>query len=134
MGIDYGDKRIGVAFTDLLGLTCSAYDVIKNDSLDKSLSLLANLAKEMSVDEIIIGLPLNMQGEENERTFVTRQFAEKLQKLTNLPVRFQDERLSSYEAEEILKKSKVKWEDRKKVIDKISAQIILQSYLNSKKE
>lgn len=133
MGIDYGDKRIGIAFTDLLCVTCSAYDVLKNDDKQKSLEFLAKLAKEKEVDEIIIGLPLNMQGEENERTLVTREFGEKLSNLTGLKVVYEDERLTSVEADEILIQKKIKWEKRKELIDMVSAELILQSYLNNKK-
>lgn len=134
MGIDYGDKRIGVAFTDLLCVISTAYDVIKNESEQKSLEILTRLAKEKEVDEIIIGLPLNMQGEENERTKITREFGEKLSNYSLLPVVYEDERLTSVEAEEMLKERKLKWEKRKEVIDMISAQLILQSYLANNKK
>lgn len=134
MGIDYGDKRIGIAFSDLLCVISTAYDIIKNDDKQKTLEVLANLAKEREVDEIIIGLPLNMQGEENERTQVTREFGEKLKNLTNLEVKYEDERLSSVEAEEILKEAGLGWEERKKLIDKFAAQVILQSYLDNNKK
>lgn len=133
MGIDYGDKRIGIAFTDLLGLISSAYDVYENKNTETSLSYLSELAKEKNVDEIVIGLPLSMDGSENERTAVTKSFGEKLSKLSGVKVVYEDERLSSYEAEEILKEAKLPWEKRKQILDKVSAQVILQSYLNNKK-
>ena len=133
MGIDYGDKRIGIAFTDLLGLISSAYDVYENKNTETSLSYLSELAKEKNVDEIVIGLPLSMDGSENERTAVTKSFGEKLSNLSGIKVVYEDERLSSYEAEEILKEAKLPWEKRKQILDKISAQVILQSYLNNKK-
>lgn len=134
MGIDYGDKRIGIAFSDLLCVISSAYDVIKNDDEQKSLKILADLAKVKEVDEIIIGLPLNMQGEENERTKVTREFGEELSKLTGLVVKYEDERLSSVEADEILADAGYSWEERKKLIDKVAAEVILQSYLDNNKK
>ncbi len=133
MGIDYGDKRIGIAFTDLLGLISSAYDVYENKNTETSLSYLSELAKEKNVDEIVIGLPLSMDGSENERTAVTKSFGENLSKLSGIKVVYEDERLSSYEAEEILKEAKLPWEKRKQILDKVSAQVILQSYLNNKK-
>lgn len=133
MGIDYGDKRIGIAFTDLLGLISSAYDVYENKNTETSLSYLSELAKEKNVDEIVIGLPLSMDGSENERTTVTKSFGEKLSNLSGIKVVYEDERLSSYEAEEILKEAKLPWEKRKQILDKVSAQVILQSYLNNKK-
>lgn len=134
MGIDYGDKRIGIAFTDLLCLTCSPFEVYQNNDREKALDYLVKLAREKDVDEIVIGLPLNMQGEENERTQVTREFGKELSERSGLPVFYEDERLSSVEADEMLIERKMKWEDRKKIIDMISAQVILQSYLNNKKK
>lgn len=132
MGIDYGDKRIGVAFSDLLGMLASPYEVYQNNDQKSSLEHLIKLCKEKEVDEIIIGYPLNMQGEENERTKLTKEFGEKLKKLSGLPVYYQDERLSSFEAEELLKAKGMNWEKRKEVLDMFSAQIILQDYLNNK--
>ena len=133
MGIDYGDKRIGIAFSDLLGMLSSAFDVLQNESESSSLEKLSNLAKEKDVDLIVMGLPLNMQGEENERTKITRDFGSKLSSLSGIKVVYEDERLSSVEAEELLIEHKIRWEDRKKLIDKYSAQVILQSYLDNNK-
>ena len=133
MGLDYGDRRIGIAFSDLLGVIASAYDVYKNVDQDSSIKYLTKLAKEKEVDEIIIGLPLNMQGEENERTLVTREFGKKLSDFSGISVVYEDERLTSVEADEILKEAGMNWEKRKELVDKVSAELILQSYLNNKK-
>lgn len=133
MGIDYGDKRIGIAMTDLLCMFASAFEVYQNKDMEKSVEYIAKLAHDNDVDEIVIGLPLNMQGEENERTLVTREFGEKLSNLTGLKVVYEDERLTSVEADEILIQKKIKWEKRKELIDMVSAELILQSYLNNKK-
>ena len=134
MGIDYGDKRIGIAFSDLLGMISSAYQVLQNKDEQSSLQFLSKLAKEKEVDLIVMGLPLNMQGQENERTIITRDFGEKLSRMSGLKVVYEDERLSSVEADEILIGQKMKWEDRKKFIDMFSAQVILQSYLDNKRK
>lgn len=134
MGIDYGDKRIGIAFTDLLCVLANPYEVYKNVDEEQTLQHIKDLAKEMQVSEIILGLPLNMDGTEGERTCVTKQFGNKLAEFTNLPIIYVDERLSSYEAEEMLKDQGVKsWEKRKEMLDMVSAQVILQTYLNAKK-
>ena len=133
MGIDYGDRRIGIAMTDLLCMIASAYEMYQNDDIEKSVEYISKLAHDNSVDEIIVGLPLNMEGEENERTKVTRTFGEKLAKKSGLPVTYEDERLSSVEAEEILKKFEKDWQKRKAKLDMYSAQVILQSYLDSNK-
>ena len=133
MGIDYGDVRIGIAFTDLLCTISSPYEVYKTRSEEEDLKYLADLAKKQETDEIVFGLPLNMDGTEGERAEVTRNFAGKLSEISGLPVSFVDERLTSVEAEDILISAGVRREKRKEMIDKISAQLILQSYLNRKK-
>ena len=86
--------------------------------------------KKYNVDGIAMGLPLNMDGTEGERALIHREFGEKLEKLSNVKVSFIDERLTSAEAEEILISSGVRREKRKELIDKIAAQIILQTYMN----
>ncbi len=130
MGIDYGDRRIGVAMTDALCIISSPYEVFENHSQEQSLEHLNKLIKEFNVDEVAMGLPLNMDGSEGERAKIHREFGEKLASLSGVKVEYVDERLTSAEAEEILIQSKVRREKRKELIDKISAQIILQTYLN----
>lgn len=131
MGIDYGDKRIGIALTDALCIISSPYEVYKNIGEEDSLNHLLKIIKENSVNDIAMGLPLNMDGSEGERAKIHREFGEKLEKLSGVKVHFVDERLTSAEAEEILISSGVRREKRKELIDKISAQIILQTYINS---
>ncbi len=134
MGIDYGDKRIGIAFTDFLLTIASPYEVYKTVNEEEDLKYLATLAQKQEADEIVFGLPLNMDGTEGERAEVTRAFGEKLGNLSGLKVAYVDERLTSLEAEEILISAGIKWEKRKELIDKISAQLILESYLNQNKK
>lgn len=131
MGIDYGDKRIGIALTDALCIISSPYEVYKNIGEEDALNHLLKIIKENSVNDIAMGLPLNMDGSEGERAKIHREFGEKLEKLSGVKVHFVDERLTSAEAEEILISSGVRREKRKELIDKISAQIILQTYINS---
>ena len=133
MGIDYGDVRIGIAFTDFLCTIASPYEVYKTIDEEKDLEYLCKLAKQQETDEIVIGLPLNMDGTEGERAEITRAFGQKLANKSGLKVVFIDERLTSMEAEEILISAGVRREKRKELIDKISAQLILQSYLSQNK-
>ena len=133
MGVDYGDKRIGVALTDALCIISSPYEVFQNLSPEQSLQHLNDLIKQFNVDEVAMGLPLNMDGSEGERAKLHREIGQKLSELSGVKVAFVDERLTSAEAEEILVESKVRREKRKELIDKISAQIILQTYLNQTK-
>ncbi len=130
MGIDFGKARIGVAFTDLSGTICSADHIYKSRGEEKDLAYFANLIKEKSVDFVVLGLPLKTDGSESEMCQVVRDFAQKLCSACGVEVAFQDERYTSFEAEEYLKEAGIKWEKRKELLDKISAQIILQNYLD----
>ena len=133
MGIDYGDKRIGIAMTDALCIISSPFEVYKNIGEEDAISHIAKLVKDYNVDEIAMGLPLNMDGTEGERALIHKAFGEKLENASGAKVHFVDERLTSAEAEEILISSGVRREKRKELIDKISAQIILQTYIDSHK-
>lgn len=132
MGIDYGDKRIGVALSDLLCIISSPYEVFINKGEEESLKHLDKIIKENDVDEIAMGLPLNMDGSEGERARLHREFGQKLSDFSGVIVHFVDERLTSAEAEEILISSGVRREKRKELIDKLSAQIILQTFIDNK--
>ena len=133
MGIDYGDARIGIALTDPLNIICSPFEVYKNVGREDALTHIDMLIKEYDVDEVALGLPLNMDGSEGERAKLHREFGETLATFSNVKVHYIDERLTSAEAEEILIASRVRREKRKDIIDKIAAQLILQSFINSKK-
>jgi len=130
MALDYGEVRIGIAFSDLLCIIASGYETYTRKDLDKDLTYLDSLAKEKEVDTIVLGLPINMDGTEGERAIATRTFGEQLKEKTGLPVVYLDERLTSVSAERLLISADVRRENRKKVIDKVSATIILQDYLD----
>ena len=130
MGLDFGKARIGVAFSDLSSTIASADHVRKSQGEENDLNYFANLIKEKSVDKVVFGLPLKTDGTESEMSLIVRSFAEKLEKVSGVQVCFQDERLTSFEAEEYLTEAGIKWEKRKELLDKVSAQIILQNYLD----
>lgn len=130
MALDYGEVRIGIAFSDLLNIIANGYETYTRRTLDKDLEYLSTLAKDREVDTIVMGLPINMDGTEGERALATREFADKLHEISGLPIAFIDERLTSVSAERMLIEADVRRENRKKVIDKVSATIILQSYLD----
>ena len=131
--MDYGDVRIGIAFSDLLQVVASPYDTYTRVNIEADIVFFKNLAKSQDVELIVIGLPYNMDGSVGERILVTKKFGGLLSKELDLPVVYVDERLSSVEAEEVLAQAHVPAIKRKGLIDKISASIILQSYLNTKK-
>lgn len=131
MALDYGEVRIGVAFSDMLNIIANGYETYTRREEEEDLKYLTNLANEKEVDEIIFGLPINMDGSEGERALATREFARKLGEMSHKKIKFMDERLTSVSAEKLLIEANVRRENRKKVIDKISATIILQNYLDS---
>ena len=133
MGVDYGDRRIGIAMTDALCIISSPFEVYKNVGEEDALNHLVDLIRKYDVDAVAMGLPINMDGTEGERAAIHRDFGEKLEKLSGVKVNYVDERLTSAEAEEILISSGVRREKRKELIDKISAQIILQTYIDNLK-
>ncbi len=131
MGIDYGKVRIGIALTDLLKTIASPYEVYKSVSLQKDVEYFVKLVKEKEVEKIVLGLPLNMDGSEGERAKRTRIFGEMLEKACSVPIVYQDERLSSVEAENYLLDGDVRRDKRKNLIDKVAATIILEDYLRT---
>ena len=130
MALDYGEVRIGIAFSDMLNIIANGYETYTRKDLETDLNYLSKLCKEKEVDTIVFGLPINMDGTEGERVVATREFAEKLKEKTNLTIKFLDERLTSVSAEKLLIEADIRREKRKQVIDKISATIILQNYLD----
>ena len=129
MGIDYGSVRIGIALSDPMRIISSPFETYlrKNEAAD--VDYLLNIVKQHDIKTIVFGLPLNMDGTESETSKKVKSFAELIKEKCDCEIIFQDERLSSYEAEEILINSNVKREKRKQLIDKIAAQIILQTYI-----
>lgn len=129
IGIDYGDVRIGIACSDLLRIIASPYETYKRLGDDRDFEYIAKLAIEKEADTIVVGVPYSMDGTESEQTKKTKAFIEKLKSFTDCKIVEIDERLSSWAAEQMLLEGDVRREDRKKVIDKVAASIILDSYL-----
>ncbi|MFA8439995.1 Holliday junction resolvase RuvX [Pueribacillus sp. YX66] len=133
MGLDLGTKTIGVAISDELGWTAQGIETVtRNKDIEKDLERLDYLIKEHNVSEIVLGYPKNMNGTVGERGQASEQFAELLKSRFQLPVHLWDERLTTVAAEKMLLDADVSRKKRKKVIDKLAAVIILQSYLDSR--
>lgn len=130
MGIDFGLARIGIALSDDTKFLASPYLTFKRKTEQEDLTYFINLINEKKVDEIVCGLPYNMQGEEQEIAHKTREFMQKIQDLTNIKIEFVDERLSSAMAEEMLRETEKDWKKRKEKLDAVAASIILQDYLD----
>ena len=133
LGLDFGSKTVGVAVSDGLLLTAQGVETIerKDESkLRKTCARIEELIAEYEVTEIVLGLPKNMNNTEGERVEKTKAFGEMLERRTGLPVHYWDERLTTVAAEQILIESGVRRENRKAVIDKVAAGLILQGYLD----
>ena len=130
MGIDFGLARIGIALSDETKFLASPYSTYRRKNENEDLTYFVDLIKSQKVDEIVCGLPLNMQGEEQEIASLTRDFMSKLSSMVNIKVKFVDERMSSIMADDLLKKTEKDWKKRKEKLDSVSASIILQDYLD----
>ena len=131
MALDLGDSRIGIAFSDKMNIIANGYETYNRKSLKEDFEYISTLISKNDVDEVVIGLPINMDGTEGERVALAREFGNKLSEyIPNKKINYIDERLTPVSAEKVLLEADVSREKRKKVIDKIAATIILQSYLD----
>ncbi|MGG4342901.1 Holliday junction resolvase RuvX [Paenibacillus lautus] len=133
MGLDYGDRRIGVAISDVFGWTAQGVEVIERRRDEGELDRIAALVKDNEVGEIVVGLPKNMNGTIGPRSEICMEFASTLRESLSLPVHLWDERLSTVSAERTLLEADVSRKKRKQVVDKMAASLILQNYLDSKR-
>ncbi len=133
IGIDYGDARVGIAVSDETGFLASAVCTINVSGMRDACKKTVNKIKELNGTAIVLGLPKNMDGSESFRVEKTRAFAEMLRSELDLEIIYVDERLSTVQAYTYLNITDFNGKKRKKVIDALSAQIILQSYLDMKK-
>lgn len=132
--MDVGDVRIGVAVSDLLGIIANPLETYtRKGDITRDVNYIVQLAKAHEVSLFVSGLPLGLNGLENEQTRKTREFVDALTAATDIPVKFMDERFTTLSAERVLIEGNVRRENRKKVIDKVAATIILQNYLDSKR-
>ena len=133
LGLDFVSKTVGVAVSDGLLLTAQGVETIERkdeNKLRKTCARIEELIAEYELTEIVLGLPKNMNNTEGERVEKTKAFGEMLERRTGLPVHYWDERLTTVAAEQILMESGVRRENRKAVIDKVAAGLILQGYLD----
>jgi len=131
MGLDVGDKRIGIALSDLMGWTAQGLKTLERRNTKDDLKELEKIANENQVHKIVVGLPINMNGTLGPQSEKVQKFAEALKNRTNLEMIYWDERLSTVAAERSLIQADVRRKKRKTVIDKVAATYILQNYLDS---
>lgn len=136
MGLDFGSKTVGVAVSDALLLTAQGVEIIRRNEenkLRRTLARIEELIVEYEVEELVLGLPKHMNGTEGVRVELTREFKEKLERRTGLPVTLWDERLTTVSADRTMIEAGIRRENRKDYVDMLAAVFILQGYLDSRK-
>jgi len=133
LGLDVGNRRIGVAVSDELGLTAQpVLTLVRKSSRKEDLRSLARLCRRFSVSGVVVGNPLHLDGSSSAQSDKTRAFSAELGELTGLPVHLWDERLTTHEAHQVLYKARHKRQEHKRVVDQVAAVMILQSFLDEK--
>ena len=129
LGLDIGDARTGVAISDELGIAAHPLCTIQRKSRKAVLAEIQKLVTAHKVEQIVVGLPLQLDGETGTQAKKVKRFAEKLAQQVNLPIAFWDESFTTFEAAQILRGAKKRRKKRKQVIDQVAAVLILEGYL-----
>ena len=129
MGVDFGDARTGIAVSDLLCSLVGTTTVIHSRNMEKTIAQISAMAKDSDIGEIVVGLPKNMDGTEGVRAELCREFAQKLEEATGLPIHMWDERRTTVEAHNILSQHNYHGKKRKETVDAVAASLILEGYL-----
>lgn len=132
LGLDLGSKTLGIAISDLTGMIATILTTLnfKNENYDELIEKLLPIIKENNIDKIVLGYPKNMDNSIGKRAEITLEFKEKLETISGLEIVLQDERLTSVISNQVMIMADVSRKKRKKKVDGIAAQLILQSYLD----
>ncbi len=130
LALDLGKKRIGLALSDPLGITAQGLETLQRTNIRQDMAALAQLIEKHEVTLLLMGHPLHMSGDESRQSEYTREFADRLAAYTGIEVRLWDERLTSREAERVLRESGISIEKRARAVDRLAAVILLESYLD----
>ncbi|MFH1189969.1 MAG: Holliday junction resolvase RuvX [Candidatus Omnitrophota bacterium] len=133
LGIDFGTKRIGIALSDELFITAQGADTIRRTALEADLEAISKIVKENGVIEIIVGLPISMDGTHSRKTEEVLEFVGALEKAVDVPVKTWDERLTTVQADRAMMEAGLNGFKRRRLADKVASGFILQSYLDSRK-
>ena len=134
LALDVGKKRIGLALSDELGITAQGLETLQRTTIREDIARLVQLSADRNVFLFVIGLPLHMSGDESRQATYTRDFAARLESATGLPVKFWDERMTTIQAERVLRESGISIEKRAKAVDRLAAVILLESYLDAQQQ
>lgn len=133
MGLDVGEKTIGVAVSDALGWTAQGVGVVERSTTDRDFASLQTVVADYDVEQIVVGLPKNMDGTIGPRAKLCQTFAKEAEHRLKLPVTLWDERLTTVAAERTLLSADISRKRRKRVIDKLAATLILQAFLDAQR-
>ena len=133
LGLDVGARRIGVAVSDPLGITAQGLETLQRRNKRQDLAALERVIRDYAVREIVVGLPLRMSGAEGTQSEKMQVFAEELRKRFRLPVHLWDERLTSAEANRLLRETELSIEKRAKAVDRMAAVLILQGWMEGRR-
>ena len=133
LGVDYGEARTGLAYSDALGLYAVGMGHIKSYDMEKAAADIAAKAIEIGAQTIVIGKPVNMNGTFGEKVEKVEKLGELIQSHTQIPIAFFDERMTTVRAHQILQESGVRAKNRKQIIDSLAAELILQGYMDMKR-
>lgn len=134
LGLDVGSRRIGVAVSDPLGITAQGLETLQRRNKREDLAALQRIIRDLEVREIVVGLPLCMSGEEGTQSDKMQAFAEDLRKRFHIPVHLWDERLTSAEANRLLRETELSIEKRAKAVDRMAAVLILQGWMENRRK
>jgi len=129
MSLDVGTKRIGIAVSDEMGITANGIETLKRTETKNDILKLKNLTSELKIEKMVIGIPYNTDGTVSKNGEIIKKFSNKIEKELSLPIVFINETFTTADAEKYLLEANMSRKKRKKVIDKLSAVIILQEYL-----
>jgi putative Holliday junction resolvase len=132
LAIDYGARRMGLAVSDPLGITAQGIETLERKNKRRDFARLEQVVRDYKVHEIVLGYPLRMSGESGPQSDKVAAFAEELRKAFNLPVHLWDERLTSAQANRVLREAELSIEKRARAVDRMAAVLILQSYLQAR--
>jgi putative Holliday junction resolvase len=131
LALDVGKRRIGLAISDGLGITAQGLPTLQRTTVREDLANLAELSHDRDVTLFLVGEPLHMSGDKSRQAQYIRDFAERLTERTGIPVQFWDERLTTVQAQRVLRESGISIEKRAKAVDRLAAVILLESFLDS---
>ena len=134
LALDLGKRRIGLALSDELGITAQGLETLHRTRLREDLEKLKQLIRDKNVSMILMGNPVHMSGQEGRQSDYSREFAERLHAVSGVDVKLWDERLTTVEAQRVLRESGISLQKRTQAVDRLSAVILLESYLDSQRQ